>query len=661
TTIFVSDKFTTSAVTSSSNMFGSCTSLVGAIKYDPNKTDANYANTNDGYFTLEGTVAKPKGAYVVYTDADKTLTFKYGEIPESTETVIVYDIPNTNTDPGWLTNKESIQKVVFDETFKGARPQSCYSWFWNCTSLTTISGIENLNTEEVTNMSYMFQNCPLLTSLDLSGFNTTKVEKMSCMFFGCTNLTTIFVSDKFTTSAVTQSNNMFTNCSNLVGAINYNYKIIDKTGANYATGYFTYAIKTAADLASFAECVNTEGNEGGAAALFNDITMTAEDNFSPITSNYTGTFDGRGHTISGLNFNAATPALFSQNSGTIKNLGVVNVTIAEGCNGGICQTNSGTINSCFFTGTTEGTTSPGGTICQTNNGTITNCYYLADSEIDEIEGTTAMTTAQFKSGEVCYLLNGSSPYGEWGQQLGVNDYPVLGSSYKLITTAYKKEDDTYWATFSDLTTDVTLSVSSTRTLKVYNATVSAGTMTLAKRDDNQVAKGEGVLLKTDGKYVNVKANDIPDWLTKWDYMDNNLVATPETADPVGGDVNYKLYRLTYNTTQNKDNLGFYLGVATVNNTTYYDGFYVNATPGKAYLKVQASEAKVEPFGASIRGFAFPGDDGETTGIECITVTDEGLHSNGNAEGIFDLQGRKVSKPTKGVYIKNNRVVFKLKN
>ena len=58
--------------------------------------------------------------------------------------------------------------------------------------------------------------------------------------------------------------------------------------------------------------------------------------------------------------------------------------------------------------------------------------------------------------------------------------------------------------------------------------------------------------------------------------------------------------------------------------------------------------------APARGFAFPGDD-DATGIECITVTDEELHRNGNAKGIFDLQGRKVSKPAKGVYIKNNKL------
>ena len=55
-TIYASDLFTTKRVTSSSSMFSGCTSLVGAISYDPNKTDATYANYTTGYFTLKGNV-----------------------------------------------------------------------------------------------------------------------------------------------------------------------------------------------------------------------------------------------------------------------------------------------------------------------------------------------------------------------------------------------------------------------------------------------------------------------------------------------------------------------------------------------------------------------------------------------------------------------------
>ena len=47
---------------------------------------------------------------------------------------------------------------------------------------------------------------------------------------------------------------------------------------------------------------------------------------------------------------------------------------------------------------------------------------------------------------------------------------------------------------------------------------------------------------------------------------------------------------------------------------------------------------------------------ETTGIEGITIMGTDVQRHGTIEGIFDLQGRKISNPTKGIYIKNNKKV-----
>ena len=394
--------------------------------------------------------------YTVFDTETSTLTFKYdNNKPESTETQKVYDVPYVSRDPDWLTNHASaIKTVVFDESFADARPTKCYQWFLLCRALTDIQGIKNLNTSQVTDMGNMFNgcsnlttldlsgfdtqkvnwmnsmfcNCSKLTTLDLSSFNTAKVKDMHDMFYYCKSLTTIYVSGSLTTDCVTSSEAMFSGCSSLVGAIEYNSGISDKIGANYATGYFTCAIKTAADLASFAEYVNTTGNGGGVAVLFNDITITAEDTPAPIGSNgYRGTFDGWGHTISGLNF-SSNKSLFATNGGIIKNLGVV----AQGSEGYICQTNSGTIDHCFYMGTTaEETTTPSGTVCQTNNGTVTDCYYLADSETDAIEGTTYKTANQFKSGEVCYLLNNGTTDGTqtWYQNLSEEN----GDKWPVVT------------------------------------------------------------------------------------------------------------------------------------------------------------------------------------------------------------------------------------
>ena len=279
--------------------------------------------------------------------------------------------------------------------------------------------------------------------------------------------------------------------------------------------------------------------------------------------------------------------------------------------------------------------------------------------VNEADVVKAFTKQQIKSGEVAYLLAERKVFGEqaWGQQLGTDQYPVLGSDYKVIRAAQGNKDtngnDTYWATFSNPTNDATLSVPSDRTLKVYNATVSGGKMTLTQRSDNQVAKEEGVLLKTDGEYVNAKANETNE-LTKASSDDNLLVATPAEATTVTADAGYKLYRLTYKNATTKEDLGFYLSVDKENNSN--DGTSLKATPGKAYLQVYEDDAKDPSSTALARSFVF-GSDNETTGIEGITIIGTDLQRHNTHEGIFDLQGRKISTPTKGIYIKNNKKVI----
>ena len=206
TTIFVSDKFVTSQVTKSVDMFHMCINLIGAIEYDGSKSDHNYANYETGYFT-------PKGGFHAYAEFDEgtgTLTFRRGASkPEG-----AYDLYEGIYYPGWYGQRGKIKTVVFDASFANARPTNCYYWFSGCNNLTEIKGIENLNTENVTNMSYMFVKCKALTSLDLSNFNTEKVTDMQGMFKECSALTSLDLS-KFNTEKVTDMRGMFWECSNL--------------------------------------------------------------------------------------------------------------------------------------------------------------------------------------------------------------------------------------------------------------------------------------------------------------------------------------------------------------------------------------------------------------------------------------------------------------
>ena len=282
TTIYASDEFVTTKVEIGSDMFSGCTKLKG---YSDSKTDHKKANCGtDGYFT-------PGCAYAEFDNATGTLTFRYKGVKPAE----AYDLNVKSNNPGWQAQKRKIKKVVFDASFANARPTSCCLWFADCFYLTEIEGIENLNTEKVTNMVSMFSGCFALTSLDvsnfntqnvedmsimfescsalssldlskfntanvknmedmfkecrklslldLSNFNTERVKDMSSMFSGCSTLQTIFASDKFFTDQVFYGVGMFFDCRNLKGFIDYisntDKDKDDNKYANYKTGYFT--------------------------------------------------------------------------------------------------------------------------------------------------------------------------------------------------------------------------------------------------------------------------------------------------------------------------------------------------------------------------------------------------------------------------------------
>ena len=214
TTIYASDKFVTTACEEAENMFAECANLVGAVPYDENKVGKEMANYTTGYFT--DIASKVAESYAVFDEATNTLTFKH-DTKKPAGAFALNEIENA---PGWYkpnddgSNANIIKKVVFDASFANARPTSCCEWFNGCTDLTTIEGIEYLNTENVTDMSGMFWGCRALTTLDVSHFNTQNVTNMSYMLSDCSALTTLDVSH-LDTQNVTNMYYMFSGCSAL--------------------------------------------------------------------------------------------------------------------------------------------------------------------------------------------------------------------------------------------------------------------------------------------------------------------------------------------------------------------------------------------------------------------------------------------------------------
>ena len=248
-TIYVGSGWSTDAVTNSGSMFTMCTSLVGGqgTTYNSsNPMDKTYAHidggtSNPGYFTA------PPEAYACYTPSNTTLTFYYDN-QRSSRTGTTYDLNTGNNATGWDTDgtKSYVTKVVFDPSFANFHPTTTYDWFYRMRNLESITGLNYMNTSEVTNMAWLFASCEKLTSFDLSNFNTSKVTDMSYMFSNCTNLQTIYVGNGWSTAAVTSSTNMFRNCTSLVGGqgTTYDANHIDKAyahidGGPSPPGYFT--------------------------------------------------------------------------------------------------------------------------------------------------------------------------------------------------------------------------------------------------------------------------------------------------------------------------------------------------------------------------------------------------------------------------------------
>ena len=207
TTIYASSKFVTTQVSNSSGMFKNCEKLKGEEEWTNDKaTDKTYAKIEGGYFS--GGIPRVKYA-------DGTLTF----FLTSKETLgeNEYGIYGLGAKPDWVwknPNVTKVTKVVFDPAFANARPTNCYAWFQGYVNLTSIEGIEYLNTSQVTDMHNMFSECSHLQTTDFSGFDTRKVKDMSYMFHNCGSLKSLDISN-FNTSEVTDMRGMFDGCIGL--------------------------------------------------------------------------------------------------------------------------------------------------------------------------------------------------------------------------------------------------------------------------------------------------------------------------------------------------------------------------------------------------------------------------------------------------------------
>lgn len=148
----------------------------------------------------------------------------------------------------WRTVCETqVKRIEIEASFRQYKPRNCAGWFAECSAVTNIAGLGNIDVSSVTNMSCMFYDCSKVKTLELSGFRTTNVRYMSNMFSGCGDLETIYASQLFSLAALEEGGGLtpFTGCDKLVGGAGNQYQsennsiVFARIDSANTPGYFT--------------------------------------------------------------------------------------------------------------------------------------------------------------------------------------------------------------------------------------------------------------------------------------------------------------------------------------------------------------------------------------------------------------------------------------
>ena len=194
-------------------------------------------------------------------------------------------------------------------------------------------------------------------------------------------------------------------------------------GYIYDSNTKTYTVYNANGLMNIAELVNG-GKSDINITLDTDIDLTGKD-WTPIgtdyDNSYKGTFDGGGHTITGLTFttNDEYAGLFGwlNRAGTVKNVVMEGVQITSnqiygGSIGGVVGYGWGTIENCSVSGSVSGTVYVGGVVGVQIGGSITGCSSSATVkgtvDVGGVAGQTnssATLTACYATGNVTIEIN----------------------------------------------------------------------------------------------------------------------------------------------------------------------------------------------------------------------------------------------------------------
>ena len=679
-TIYASDKFITAAVTKSENMFSYCGSLSGDIDWSDKATDKTYAKIDGGYFRDKAYDNRP---WVKY--ADGTLTFRCGYKKTLGENE--YLLNSDEELPKWNTHNTKISKVVFEVSFANARPTSCYAWFQNFIKLKQIEGIENLNTENVTNMKFMFKGCSSLTSLDVTHFNTGNVTSMSGMFDGCsglisldvTNFNTanvtdmskmffccyklkeIYVSDKFVTDDVISSEYMFMRCLSLSGDIVWNsVKVSDKTYAKTAGGYFRdkaydnrpwvkYADGTLTFRCGYKKTLgeneyllnsdeelpkwNTPNNNINLVVFYASFANARPKSCYAWFQGFENLKQIKG--IENLNTENVTSMkrMFS-NCSNLAELDVTNFNTANVTDMSYMFSNCRNLTTIYVSDEFVITN-----ITHKNYNLFFGCIKLKGA-IEYIEGKTNYKFANYKTGYFTKLVgkNGDEKIGAAGKTLATENLAldddkdfVAYEPFAAKAASYSRtmKEGTTWATLC-LPFDVSLANQNFRAFKLLSADEGTETVELEEIETN-IAAGTPVIIK------------MKDGETKLDFTVADKEIANEVKTAATANSNYQLQGLYTQKMFSKDtdNNCYIVKGSKLMNPAKLLGTsteFVGSKPFRAYMvdNSSAPAAGARMFSISVGG--------STTAIEQLETT-----ADSKAE-YYDLQGRRLQDLQKGINI-----------
>lgn len=540
-------------------------------------------------------------AYAVFDHDTGTLTFKYGDKPAEG----AFELNQDEETPNWKEFQNDITKVVFDESFKQARPTTCFKWFENCSNLETIEYLQYLNTSKVTDMAYMFNGCSKLASLALSNFNTEKVQHMKFMFADCLNLTKLDLSNfntanvrnmysmfndcqnltsldlsNFNTAKVTNMNNMFYNCRNLTSLILSNFNTKEVT--NMANMFELCQNLTSLDLSSFNTCKVTDMRNmfekcGNLASLdISNFNTWKVENMkfmfalcTKLKTIYSNHFD--------LNSKLASDRMFDQ------------------------------------------------------------CYLLK-GVIGYESNVKNATGANYKTGYFTKLVgkNGSEKIGATGKHLTVarldltddKDFVANDEPFTVKVASYSRtmKEGTTWGTLC-LPFEVSLEGKNFRAFKLLSVDEGTGTVEL-KEIEKIIAPGAPVIIKMNNGETNLN----------FTVENNDIAITPQDTDG-----KYQLQGLyTQKVFSDTDNYCYIVKGGKLMN------------PAKMLEKSKATKVVSKPFRAYMVDNSSAPDTGAkmfSIGISDSATAIDTLNAIANDKAeYFDLQGHRLNEPQKGINI-----------